>query len=138
MPEDVSSGASGRPALGILRDVDWEDVVRAVNSLPTMAEERGVDVAVAWGMTELRSVLDLLHLHDPKTPEDAKATHRVHIALSEGFLRVMVRSDRAGFLLRRDFLASVERQFFSPTARAVFARTTADTRSPYIPLTGER
>lgn len=129
---------AGRPALGLLRENDWEDVMRAVHSLPVMAETKGIEVAVAWGMTELRSLLDLLYLADPKTPEDAKASHRVHIALTEGFLRVMVRSDRAGYLMRRDFLAAVERQFFSPTARTVFNRTTADTRSPYIPLTGER
>lgn len=124
--------------MAMTRDVDWEDVVRAVNSLPTMAEEQGLDVAVAWGATELRSVLDLLHLGDPKTPEDAKAAHRVHIALTEGFLRVMARDDRAGFKMRADFLAAVERQFLAPTLRTVFNRTTADTRQGYTPLLSER
>lgn len=135
---DVSSAASGRPAMALTRDSDWEDLVRAVNSLPKMAESEGIDTAIAWGMTELRSILDLLGLGEPRTAEDAKAAHRLHIALTEGFLRVMARSDRAGFLLRRDFLAAAERQHLAPTLRAVFNRTTADTRSPYVPITGER
>ena len=135
---DDASAASGRPALAMLRDQDFEDAVRAVHSLPKMAAESGIDVAVAWGMTELRSLIDLLHLGDPKTPEDAKAAHRIHIALTEGFLRVACREDRAGFLFRRDLIAAIERQLLAPTMRAVFNRTTADTRSPYIPLIGER
>lgn len=135
---DPSPNPSGRPALGLLRENDWEDVVRAVNSLPSMAETQGMDVAVAWGMTELRSVIDLLHLADPRTPEEAKAAPRIHILLTEGFLRVMARPDRAGFNLRRDFLAAVERELLSPTMRTVFTRTTSDTRQPYIPTLGER
>jgi len=138
MTDDPSSAASGRPALAMLRDIDFEDCVRAVNSLPTMAEEQGLDVAIAWAGTELRSVIDLLHLADAKTPEDAKAAHRIHIALTEGFVRVMCRDDRAGFKMRADFLAAVERQLLASTMRAVFNRTPQDTRSPYMPLTGER
>lgn len=135
---DPSSAASGRPALALTRDVDFEDVVRAVNSLPTMADEQGIEMAVAWGMTELSSVIDLLYLADARTADAAKASHRVHIPLTEGFLRVMARDDRAGFLMRRDFLQAIERNLLSPTMRAVFARSVADTRTPYVPLTGER
>lgn len=135
---DTSSAASGRPALAMLRDVDFEDCIRAVNSLPGMAIEEGIDVAVAWAMTELGSILDLLNLAEARTPEAAKAAHRVYGVLSEGFVRVMARSDRAGFLMRRDFLAAVRSQLLGPSVRAVFLRTTADTRTPYTPITGER
>lgn len=139
MPMDSSaSAAAGRPALALSRDTDWEDVMRGVSSLPEMARAEGIETAIAWAMTELRSLMDLLYLAEPKTPEDAKAAHRVHAVLSEGFVRVLCRDDRAGFLMRRDFLAAIERQLFSPTVREVFRRTTADTRSPYIPITGER
>ena len=136
---DRSSGAAGRPALGILRDTDFEDVVRAVNSLPIIKEREGIEVAVGWGMTELRSLLGLLDLADPRTPEAAKDIHRaIGVTLGEGFVRVMTRNDRAGFLMRRDFLAAVEFHLLRPTIRVVFNRTTADTRTPYVPLTGER
>lgn len=136
MAEPDSSGAAGRFDLRTLRDTDWEDVVRAVNRLPKMAAQKGVEMAIAWAQTELRSIIDLLFLADPKTPELAKAAHRVHVALSEGFVRVMCRPDRAGFLMRRDFLAAVERQLYSPTARAVFARSVAEKRGPYVPILG--
>ena len=135
---DASSAASGRPALAMLRDIDFEDCVRAVNSLPGMAVEEGIDVAVAWAMTELGSLLDLLNLADPRTPEAAKASHRVYGVLSEGFVRVMARPDRAGFLMRRDFLAAARSQLLGPSIRAVFIRTTADTWTPYQAITGER
>lgn len=134
---DTSSAASGRPALAMTRDLDFERVVKGVNGLPKMAAEQGIDVTVAWATTELRSLIDLLYLADPRTPEDAKAAHRVHIALSEGFVRVMARSDRAGFLMRRDFLTAIAHQL-NLTLRIVFARTTADTRLPYIPQVAER
>ena len=136
---DPASAASGRPALAATRDADFEDVVRAVNSLPTMAEEQGMDTTVAWAQTELRSLLGLLDLSDPRTPERAKAVHRVlGVSLSEGFVRVMARDDRAGFLMRRDFLAVVEFYLLGPTLKTVFARTTADTRLPYIAQTEGR
>lgn len=135
---DAKSAASGRPAMAMTRDVDWEDIVRAVNSLPAMAEEHGIEVAVAWGMTELRSLLDLLNLTVPRTPEEAKTAQRVHMILTEGFLRVMCRTDMAGFRMRRDFLTAVAHHYLGPTLLTVFNRTTADTRSPYIPITGER
>lgn len=139
MAWDGTSNPSGRPALGIVREHDWEDVVRAVESLPKLAEEQGIAVAVKWGMTELRSLLGLLDLADPRTPERAKEIHRaVGISLGEGFLRVMARDDMAGFLMRRDFLAAIEYHLYAPTVKAVFTRTTADTRSQYFPMTGER
>jgi hypothetical protein len=131
------SAASGRPALALTRDTDWEDVVRAVHSLPMLAEHEGLEVAVAWCDTELRSVVDLLSLAQSRTAANAKAVHRIHMALSEGPARVMCRSDRAGFNCRVAFLRAVERWMLGPTLREVFARTAADARSAYQPIVGE-
>jgi hypothetical protein len=132
------SAASGRPAVALTRDSDYERFVAAVHYLPSVAQERGVEVAWVWASTELRSLLDLLVLGKPTTSE-AKARQRVHIALSEATVRVMARRDLAGLRARADFITAVERTCLAPTLRAVFekSRDEAGDEGPYIPETDE-
>lgn len=123
--------------MAITRDTDWEDIVRAVQSLPKLAHDKGVDVAVAWAEFELRSLVSLIDLTDPRTPAAARNAHRaLSVVLTDGFIRVMVRNDGAGFRMRRDVLAIWERVLLGPTLKSVFARSAPDTRTPYMPQVG--
>lgn len=137
MSESNPSAASGRPALALLRDSDWTDLVRAVSSLPEKRSKWGMDMTVAWANTELRSLVDLLALSIPRTTANAIAVHRVHMALGEAFVRVMSRSDRAGLQARSAFLSAVERNLLAGTYRAVFAKSSADVDTRYIPEVSE-
>lgn len=132
-PGDAASGAAGRPAVAVLRDDDWEAVVKAVHSLPAMARKKGYRVATAWARTELRSLVDLLVLGRGETRAAVLAVHRVHLLLGEPFARVMCRDDIAGFNQRTDLLEVVERFALAPTLRTVFARSPQDLERAYEP-----
>jgi hypothetical protein len=136
--EDETS-ASGRPALAETRDVDWERLVRHTHSLPFKRDQWGTERAVAWGRTQLRSLLALLGLDEdaPTTPERRQAIRGVRLYLTEGPLEVMMRRDYIGLRVRTDFLESAEALFLEPTLRAVFRRTPAPSQRPYEPKMGE-
>lgn len=130
---EASTAASGRPALALTRDTDWEDVVRTVNALPLIAQERGRLVATAFARTEIRSLVDIVALAEPRTRSQAHGLHRLHILLSEPFARVMARDDVAGFVQRSLFLEAVERFALAPTFRRVFERSAPELESGYTP-----
>jgi hypothetical protein len=134
------SAASGRPAVGLTRDSDYEDFIRGVHSLPEQARKGGIEVALVWADTELRSFVDVLILAHPRTESGAKAQQRVHIALNEGAIRVMCRDDLAGLRCRSDFIRAVERSCLAPTLRAVFEKSrdeSGDGEGEYEPQTGD-
>lgn len=134
MANEASTAAAGRPALALTRDTDWEDVVRAVNSLPSMAKDRGLIVACAWARTELRSLISVIVLADPKSRAQALARHRtLGIMLSEPFARVMCRDDAAGLVQRTEFLEAVELWCLGPTIQRVFERSAQDLDGGYSP-----
>lgn len=110
----------GRSALGDLIYVQWDRLVTAVESLPVRLDKDGPDEAMKFAQTHLRALADAVCLEGPDTPSRAKAQHRVHIILGEGFVRAMWRPDRAGTLARRAFLEAVEREFVSQSIQAVF------------------
>jgi hypothetical protein len=118
-PDDAKR-VVGRSALGDLIYTQWDVLVTAVESLPYRATKDGTEEALKFSRTHLRLLADAVALEGPDTPARAKAMHRVHIALGEGFLRVMVRPDRAGQLSRIAFLEAVEREFVSQSIQAVF------------------
>lgn len=118
MPETYK--VVGSEALGELVYVEWNKLVTAVESLPQRAKEDGLDEALAFARTHLRILADAVCLEGPDTPSKAKAVRRVHMALSEGHLRVMAREDRAGKLCRWAFLEAVEREFVASSIHAVF------------------
>lgn len=137
-PRPTMSAASGRSSLALTREGDWEDVVRAVHSLPDNAREWGMDKAVAWGRTQLRSLVDLVALSEPRTKEEAKAIRRVHMYLTVGILRSMSRDTPASLAIRTEFLEAIENVLLAPTYKLVFSRSGADSgEEPYEPILGE-
>lgn len=131
------SGASGKQGLAIFRDGDWEDFVAAVRYLPVIAREHGAEVAIAWGQTELASLLALLGPSRPATKHAALARAAVATFLDEGVLRLLCDPDRAGFNCATAFLSVVRHEYFEPSIPAVFERT-LERDSPYVPKLPER
>lgn len=131
---EPSTGASGRHGLAVFRDDDWEDFVAAVHDLPRMARDEGTTMAIAWGRTELPSLLSLFDLSVPNGPTAVAARAAVATFFQTGVLRLMCDGDRAGFLCRVDFLAVVHHELFGPSVRAVFERSAANDARPYLPL----
>lgn len=130
---DTGSGASGRNALAIFRDDDWDSFVAAVMDLPTIARDRGVDVAIALMRIEIASLLDLLDLVDARGTTQLMAKEAVGLFLETGSLRLMADGDRAGFQYRVAFLGVVRREIFRPSVRAVFERSAPSATNPYVP-----
>jgi hypothetical protein len=126
------SGASGKQGLAIFRDTDWEDFVATVRYLPRIAREHGTEQAIAFGQTELGSLLALLGPSRPSTKHAALARAAVATFLDEGVLRLMADGDRAGFNLGTAFLAVVRHEYFEPSIPAVFERT-IERDAPYRP-----
>jgi hypothetical protein len=135
---DVSSGAAGREAVAIHRDVDFTDVIAIVEYLPTLATEKGTAYAIRYARRELRSKLALLKLADPTTKEDAKAQADVAFYFNRGVLRLLVEPSDAGDNQRDEFLDVVQREFFEPSVRAVFKKTAASSEEKYVPLIPQR
>lgn len=127
------SGASGRRALAVLRDTDWEDIVATVHFLPTLADEKGSEVALAFARTELRSLMGLLGLARPETREAAAARSAVGSFFEDGSLRLLIEDGRAGFRYRVAFLSVLQRELFETAVRAVFERSAPSDRAPYVP-----
>lgn len=110
----------GSEALGSLIYDDFNKLVTAVESLPQRAESDGLEEAIRFARVHLRLLADAVCLEGADTPSHAKAIRRVHMALSEGHLRVYCRPDRAGSNSRAAFLEAVEREFVASSIHAVF------------------
>lgn len=129
---ETQSGAAGKVGLATFRDIDFEDFVAAVRYLPQLAKEEGTEVAIAWGRTELRSLLALLGPSRPASPTSAAYRASVGSFFDEGVLRLMADPDRAGRACQTTFIAIVAREYFEPSVPAVFERT-LEREGRYVP-----
>lgn len=118
-PNDL--GIAGRVAITRLRDTDLPELVRAVDNIPQVFETHGYLGALAYARTHIRSLVDAIILSAPRTGDLVQAQHRLHMLLGEGFVDVMMRSDRAGFRARAEFIECVERYAYAPSVKAAFA-----------------
>lgn len=110
----------GSEALGSLVYDDFNKLVTAVESLPERAVKDGLEEAMRFARVHLRLLADAVCLEGPDTPSHAKAIRRVHMALSEGHLRVYCRADRAGSNSRAALMEAIEREFVASSIHAVF------------------
>ena len=130
---DRESGGAGRPAVRSFRDDDWEDLVATVRDLPAFARDEGFDRAIAFGMTELRTILAQLNLSRPASKEEAFARSWVRVFLTRGSVRLLCEPDMSGFNHATDFLIVVAHEYFEPSVRAVFERSAPSESQPYRP-----
>lgn len=134
MAPDVGSGAAGRQALATFRDDDWESFVAAVRYLPQMARDEGMDVAIAFAQTELRSMVSLMGVAHPPTKEARAARASVAAFFEEGVVRLLCDGDAASVRAQTAFITVVHREFFETGVRAVFEQSSATEVRPYVPL----
>ena len=133
MPVYDPSLASGRPALDMVRDHDFERIVKAVEAIPRIAAKYGIHRCISFSRIELRSLLIRLQVRVPDTPQRAVAIHRIHRHLEEGYIRVYARSDLAGRNARDDFLEGVAMDLLLPAIQAAFAASQTVISSSYRP-----
>lgn len=132
--DEPTSGASGRSALAIFRDEDWEDIVTVVRGLPELARTEGLDRAMAFARTELRSSVSLLDLVPPLNPVDRAAREAMGVFFEPGCVRLLCDPDRAGFEAQTALLEVLHHELFRPSVRAVFERSAPSDRTPYQPI----
>lgn len=131
--DEASSGAAGRDAVAIHRDVDFADFAAVVRQLPKLAVERGHDYAIQFGKTQLRSMLALLGLSRPRTVEEARSRAAIAAFFDEGPMRLLCDPDRAGYRFGTAFIEVVEHELFESSVRAVFERSQAEQGGRYEP-----
>lgn len=136
MPRDRANGSSsgsGRPALASFRDDDYEDFVSVVRYLPTLVEDEGLEIAIGFVQTELPSLVDLLGVARPDTPEDRAARAAIGIFYQRGPARLLCDATIAGFRFQTDFIHAVEHELYASGVRAVFERSAPTEEKPYAP-----
>ena len=152
----MSEPIANRKALGDVQD-SWDSLVAAVEDLPrsvrreTLAakkrnphlSDRGAalearEQTLAFGRTHLRSLVDAISLSWGRTKDVEMNVHRIHMALTEGPLLLLLRDDHIGLRARVAFLEAVERVCLAPTDKAVFERSREDaSEGDFVPDTTE-
>lgn len=128
---------AGRSAVADLINDAWDKLVALVEDLPARTTHDGIEDALDFGETHLRTFVDACAVGRPETPEQAIARHQIHQLISGGFLRILVEDSRAGRNFRRAFLRCVEREMVAPSIRATFAASRDAMDSSYEANTGE-
>jgi hypothetical protein len=131
--EELTSGASGRAALAVFRDEDFEDFIALVRWLPTFARTEGYAAAIGLWRTEGRSLVALFRLKRPENADEWALSEGVSSFFSGGVSRLLCDPDEAGFNAQTAIIESVERFLFEPSVRAVFERSAPSEVKPYVP-----
>ena len=126
--------AGGRPAAALVRDADWELVVKAVHGLPRRAEKDGLTAAWVYADTQLRSLIDSIGQARLNSRVRVQALTDIHAMLSEGSFWAMAEDTNGAMRCRGAFLRAIERKLMAPTMRAAFERSISEDES-YQPET---
>ncbi len=121
--------AGGRPAAALVRDSDWELVVKAIHSLPHRLQHDGPTSAWVYADTQLRSLIDSLALARLNSRARVQAVSQIHAMLDEGSFRVLAEDTMAGLRCRGAYLRAIERKLMAPTMRAAFERSFSEDES---------
>jgi hypothetical protein len=112
-------------------------LVKAVEAVPAVYEQKGYWAALAYCRTHVRTCLDALGVADARTPDLVQTQHRVHMMLDEGQADILMRRDQAGMRARMEFLEVAARYFYAPSVKAAFAKG-AETPAGLLPPTFNR
>jgi hypothetical protein len=84
---DVSGsdmGVAARVAITRLREQDFPEFVRSVESIPTIYRQEGRLAALAYVQERVSTMVDAMSLVAPRTPDLVRTQHRIHMLLNEG------------------------------------------------------
>jgi hypothetical protein len=133
-PNVNDMGVAGRVAITRLRDTDFPELVKAVDDIPAIYEEKGYLPALAYCRGHVRSLVDAIILAVPRTADLVRSQHRLHMLLNEGEADLMMRRDQAGLRARMEFLECVERYAYAASVQAAFKHG-AETPAGLVPAT---
>lgn len=126
----VLGETAGRPAISIQLRTDYPTCARAVLALPGIAQERGADSAILWGMTYLPRFVAPILIGRPETEDEEHSLEFVLTAISdEAFLRLLCSPGRERIQAEMDLLHHLGMGGLLPAVRHIF-HSTAPLYSP--------
>ena len=81
-PSDM--GVAARVAITRLREQDFPEFVRCVETIPHIYREEGRLGALTYIQGRVASMIDSMSLSAPRTPDLVQTQHRIHAMLNEG------------------------------------------------------
>ncbi len=87
-PSDM--GVAARVAITRLREQDFPEFVRCVETIPHIFREEGRLGALTYIQGRVASMIDAMSLSAPRTPDLVQTQHRLHAMLNEGQAEVLM------------------------------------------------
>ena len=87
-PSDM--GVAARVAITRLREQDFPEFVRCVETIPHVYREEGRLGALTYIQGRVASMIDAMSLSAPRTPDLVQTQHRLHAMLNEGQAEVLM------------------------------------------------